>query len=231
MVFLLLKAKDYYTIGLYPIYIAFGAVYVEKNYMDHWSKYLKPAILILPSLYFIPLYQFVFPNKSPQYIVLHNKDYQKLGLLRWEDGKDHNIPQDFADMLGWTELAQKVDEAYLGIQEPEKTLVLCDNYGQAGAINYYSKAGVKAHSFNADYIHWFELDKPYSHLIRIKNSSEVEHERAETSPYFQFSAIHGSITNQFAREYGTTIFVFTEAKIDMNDRIKSEIEMSDYHRK
>src|SRR5690606_9983802 len=105
---------------------------------------------------------------SPEYIIRHNETYQKLGLLRWEDGKDHLLPQDFADMLGWKELAFKVDSVYLSMSNKEKTLILCDNYGQAGAINYYSKQKLQAVTFNADYIDWFDLSIPYEHLIRVK---------------------------------------------------------------
>jgi hypothetical protein len=38
-----------------------------------------------------------------------------------------------------------------------------------------------------------------------------------------FSAIADSITNPNAREYRTTIFFFTGAKIDIRQRIKDEI--------
>jgi hypothetical protein len=89
-------------------------------------------------------------------------------LLRWEDGKDHSLPQDFADMLGWKELAQKVDKEYSKLSKSGKTLVLCDNYGQAGAINYYSNKKVRAVSFNADYLNWFDLSEKYSNVIRVK---------------------------------------------------------------
>jgi len=36
--------------------------------------------------------------------------------------------------------------------------------------------------------------------------------------------IAGSITNKYAREFGTSIFAFTGAKIDINKRIKDEID-------
>ena len=151
-------------------------------------------------------------------------------MLRWEDGKDHLLPQDFADMLGWKELALKVDSIYSKIQNKEKTLILCDNYGQAGAINYYTRQNVKAVSFNADYIDWFDLTKNYENLIRIKEASEVDDELKETSPFFETSSIAGSITNKYSREFGTTIFTFIGAKIDVNKRIKDEIdEKKNYH--
>ena len=219
--FLYFKAKDYYAIGIYPIYIAFGSVYLANVLKDGWKKYLQPVAISIPLLLFLPIVNVAFPNKSPEYIIQHAENYKKFGLLRWEDGKDHSIPQDFADMLGWKELASKVDIAYSKL--PNKTLILCDNYGQAGAINYYSKHKLKAVSFNADYINWFDLTEKYDNLIRIKEAEGAKEEIKETSPFFENSFIADSLTNPYAREYGTTIFVFKNAKIDIRQRIKNEI--------
>ena len=224
IVFLYFKAKAYYAIGLYPVYIAFGSFFVSATLQTGWKRYLQPILIIIPLLLFIPMYNFVFPNKSPEYILKNSEQYKNLGLLRWEDGKDHQLPQDFADMLGWKELARKTDSAYAVLSNPEETLILCDNYGQAGAINYYTKKGIKAVSFNADYVNWIQLNVPYKNLIRVKEYEENNTEIKETSPYFESSVIAGEITNKNAREYKTTIFVFTGAKININKRIEKEIE-------
>jgi hypothetical protein len=133
-------------------------------------------------------------------------------------------------MLGWKELAKKVDSIYLKLSNQDQTLVLCDNYGQAGAINYYTKVGIKAVSFNADYVNWFNLDQQYINLIRVKNYKEKDNELEETSPYFDSAILADSITNQYAREYRSMIFVFTKAKIDVNKRIKDEIEEAKNYR-
>jgi len=222
--FIYFKAKDYYAIGIYPIYIAFGSVYIADLLKSGWRRYLQPVAIAIPLLLFIPIYNVAFPNKSPQYIIQHSEKYKKLGMLRWEDGKNHELPQDFADMLGWKELAIKVDSVYSKLPNKEKTLVLCDNYGQAGAVNYYTKQNIKAVSFNADYIDWFDLTKNYENLIRIKEANETDAELEETSPFFETSLISGSIANKYSREFGTTIFVFTGAKIDIKKRIKDEID-------
>ncbi|MBV8251409.1 MAG: glycosyltransferase family 39 protein [Chitinophaga sp.] len=222
-IFIYFRAKDYYAIGVYPIYMAFGAVFLSNVLASDWKRYLRPVVVIIPLLFFIPMYQVAFPNKSPEYILENQQAYKKLGRLHWEDGKDHAIPQDFADMLGWKELAYKVDSLYAGLSTPNNTLVLCDNYGQAGAINYYSKKGIKAVSFNADYINWFVLDERFTNLIRVKDYDEKGNELKETSPYFLTSIAADSITNRFAREYGTTIFVFTGARVDIIPKIKKEI--------
>lgn len=224
LVFIYFKAKAYYAIGLYPIYIAFGAAFLSDILQSGWKRYLKPVFIILPLLFFIPMYNLVFPNKSPEYIVKNSEKYKKLGMLRWEDGKDHDLPQDFADMLGWKELARKTDSVYALIPNTKQTIVLCDNYGQAGAINYYSKKGIKAVSFNADYLNWINLDIRYKNLIRIKNYEEHTTELQETGAFFQTSTIAGEITNKYAREYKTRIYVFTNAKININKRIEDEIK-------
>jgi hypothetical protein len=223
LAFLYFKAKAYYAIGLYPIYIAFGAVYLSKLLHTGPKQYLRPIFIAFPLLFFIPMYNLAFPNKTPEYIVNHPEKYKKLGMLRWEDGKDHDLPQDFADMLGWKELARKTDSIYATLPEPKKTLVLCDNYGQAGAINYYSKKGINAVSFSADYVNWFNLDIAYKNLIRIKEYKQNNAELQKTGPYFQHSFIGGEITNKYAREYKTTIFIFTGAKINIKKRIQIEI--------
>ncbi len=224
IVFIYFKAKDYYAIGLYPIYISFGSVFLADKINQGWKKYLQPVFIAIPVLFFILMYNIFFPNKSPEFIINHRQTYQKFGLLRWEDGKDHELPQDFADMLGWKELAYKVDSVLAKFPDKDQTLILCDNYGQAGAINYYTQQKIKAVSFNADYIEWFDLTKNYKNLIRIKDLNEVQAELIETSPLFETSVIAGSITNKYSREFGTTIFAFIGAKIDVNKRIKDEID-------
>ncbi len=224
IIFTYFKAKDYYAIGLYPIYIAIGTVYLFQILDNKLGKFIKPILYAGPLISAMLMYNFAFPNKTPEYIIKHQEKYKKYGMLRWEDGKDHDIPQDYADMLGWKELAAKVDKAYTGLVNPDKTLVLCDNYGQAGAINFYTKNKIKAVSFDADYVNWFNLEIKYTNLIRIKYGTERNEEFAETSPYFEFSTIADSVSNKYAREFGTTIFVFQNAKVDINKRVKEELD-------
>ena len=224
LVFIYFKAKAYYAIGLYPVYIAFGAAFLGEFLKSGWKRFLQPIFIAIPLLLFIPIYDIAFPNKSPQEISTNPERYQKLGMLRWEDGKDHVLPQDFADMLGWKELARKTDSVYTVLGNQQNTLVLCDNYGQAGAINYYTKKGIKAVSFNADYVNWFNLKIQYKNLIRIKEFEKNSNELKETSPYFQSAFKAGEITNKYAREFKTTLFVFTNAKININKRIEQEIK-------
>ena len=223
--FILLRAKSYYAIGIYPIFLSFGAVYLENLLQSGWKRWLRPVAIAIPILLFIPFIQIAFPLKSPAAIKAHPEKYQQFGLLRWEDGKDHALPQDFADMLGWRELAAIVDSAYETISDKENTLIRCDNYGQAGAINYYSKhKNINALSYNADYINWFPKNKKWLNIILVKEIKDDDTGRKDEKSLFDIIYLAGKIQNEYAREYGSAVYLLLGAKKGVNEIIEMEIK-------
>ncbi|MEP7141824.1 MAG: glycosyltransferase family 39 protein [Ferruginibacter sp.] len=225
LLFVYLKAKGYYAIGLYPIFFTFGAVYLEQIWKEGWKRYLRPVAVLVIILFFIPLIKIAFPIWSPEDTLKNGQLLKEMGLLRWEDGKDHLLPQDYADMIGWRELAGKTDSAFDSITDKENTLVLCDNYGEAGAINYYSKhKDIGAVSMNADYINWFPLDKKeIRNVILVKGWYDSDTGRLEEKPIFKTVTVSGKIENIYAREKGTTIYILKDANISVNKRLQQEI--------
>jgi len=224
-VFIFFKAKGYYAIGLYPILIAFGSVYLEYLFSNGWKKYLQYVAIGLTIVLCIPFLRLAFPYMSPAEMQQHNERYKSFGLLRWEDGKDHSMPQDFADMVGWSNLAKVVDSTYEITDQKENTLVMCDNYGQAGAINYYSKfKDIHAVSFNADYINWIPLSKEIKNIILVKDATDSDSARTKERPYFDTIQLVGINNNVFSREVGTKIFLLKGAKVDINKIILQRIQ-------
>jgi hypothetical protein len=222
--FIFFRAKSYYAIGLYPVLLAFGSVYLEKILTPGWKRFLMPVSIALVVGLFIPIFLVAFPIQSPEQIQKSSQRYKAFGLLRWEDGKDHTLPQDFADMVGWSELAREVDSTYNMIADKEHTLVLCDNYGQAGAINYYSRfKNIRAVSFNADYINWIPLDKEIRNIILVQEANDDDPARTKERPWFEKIELAGEINNPYAREEGTKIYLLQGAKININKIIEEEI--------
>src|SRR5215203_4047486 len=221
--FLFFKAKSYYAIGLYPALIAFGSVYLEKKFATRtFLRAISIAVVVLLSIPFILI---AFPFQGPAAVKKNGQRYKSLGLLRWEDGKDHDLPQDFADMIGWSGLAKKVDSVYELLPDKEHTVVLCDNYGQAGAINYYSKfKKINAVSFHADYINWIPLHKEITNVIVIKDADDDDSTRAEERPLFDTVFLAGRNNNRYSREFGTRIFLLQGAKTNINKRLATEKE-------
>lgn len=222
--YLFLKAKSYYAIGLYPVLIAFGSVYLENLLANGWKQYLRPVALVFVLALFVPILLMAFPIKSPAEIAKNNKIYKAFGLLRWEDGKNHDLPQDFADMIGWSDLARKVDRAYSPLPDKDNTLVLCDNYGEAGAINYYSKfRNINAVSMNADYINWIPLKKPIKNVILVQEASDDDPQRTKERPWFEKVNLAGANENPFSRESGTKIYLLQGAKVNINAIVEKDI--------
>lgn len=185
--FVYLHAKNYYAIGLYPVFLAFGAVYIEHLMKKGWLSFFKIPLIIIPVLIFIPMFRVVMPFLSPDQILLKKEVFDKFNLTRWQDGKLHSLPQDFADMLGWEELASLVDSAFLLVEEKNQPIIHCDNYGEAGAINYYStQKYTDAVSMNADYINWYPLDKfEISNVILVKDKFDDDKNRERESAFFE----------------------------------------------
>jgi hypothetical protein len=167
----------------------------------------------------------MLPVLSPSEIIQKKEIFQKIGLLRWEDGKDHQIPQDFADMLGWKELAGIVDKTFEGLDNRGNTIIHCDNYGQAGAINFYSKQKyTQAVSMNADYINWYPLDEmEIKNVVLVKSVYDEDKSREREKAFFDSVELVGEISNPFAREKGTKIYLLKSAKISVNDILREEI--------
>jgi energy-coupling factor transporter transmembrane protein EcfT len=225
-VFIFFCANSYYAMGLYPIYISFGAVFLGKILIKGWRKYLQGVLIILPILFFIPMHNVViFTNKTPEYFLSKIQKYQNSDLLRRENGSSHPLYQDFEVMLGWKELAAKVDSICSELPNLDKTLILCDDYGQSGAINYYIKnKEIVAHSFHAPCIDWVPLDKEIFNVVLVKSPYDRDRNRTKEAPLFDTIYLAGKRINQYAREDTIFVYVLKGAKVDVNEIIKDEIE-------
>ena len=220
------RAKSYYAIGLYPVLLAFGSVYLESLLKRGWTFYLRPVLVIIPVAVTIALFPIIVPVLSPQQIINNPDRFRELGLLRWEDGRDHELPQDFADMVGWSELGQHVDKAFEKIGKDELTLIQCDNYGEAGAVNFYSKHRTgEALAIDADYMYWYPLeDGEFEHVILVKGPWDEDPERTRERDFFKSVELIGEIANPYAREKGARVYLLKNAKVSVNEILREEIE-------
>jgi len=219
------RAKAYYATGLYPVIIAAGCSYLSLLFNNGWKKYIRVLMVILSLALFSITVKYSYPILSPQQIVALHDKFARVGALRWEDGLQHDLPQDFADMQGWKEMARLTDLAYARVKDKSALLVRADNYGEAGAINYYSKfKKINAVTYNADYLYWFKMDKPVKYLILIREPNEEDPQRKKERPFFKKITKIGEVTTPYAREKGAAVFLLEDATIDINSRIQAEIE-------
>jgi hypothetical protein len=133
---LLTHAKPYYLGGAYPMLFAAGGVALEG-----WHRHLAQAALglaLASGLATLPLAVPVLP--VPRY----ERYAAALGIQpsaaeRHELGR---LPQFFADMHGWSQLARDVATAFHALPPAERATcgIYANNYGEAGAIDFFGPA-------------------------------------------------------------------------------------------
>ena len=220
-----LHAKSYYTMGFYPVFIAFGSVYLEHVLGGQRLKKLRLFFVALPVVIVLSIFNVIVPVLNPEEIKEKKSMFQMLDLLRWEDGQEYDLPQDYADMLGWKELTDIVDDAIDQIEDKENLIVQCDNYGQAGAVNFYTRHNsVKAYTMSADYLYWYPLDdKEIKHLVLVVDRWDDDPERTRERSFFEEVTRIGQIENPNARESGTAVYLLKNANTSVNAVLESEI--------
>ncbi|HTL06968.1 MAG TPA: glycosyltransferase family 39 protein [Chitinophagaceae bacterium] len=206
--------KNYYALGAYPILFAFGAWWLEKATAVKFrvTRYALVLLALVLGGLLLPLaLPLAAPRKLEQYYQQRNID--KTGMLKWEDLQNHPLPQDFADMLGWKEMATKMAAAYqqLNPAEKAKTMLFCDNYGQAGAVNYYGNTlGLPpVHSTNASFLYWMPATPQFDNLVLLTDDThEMEHDFIKN---FTSATLFDSVSNSYAREKGSLIIILKGA--------------------
>src|SRR4051812_1066110 len=96
--------KNYYSLGVYPPLFAFGACRLEQ-YPIAKRRLLRVAFILVPlaiGVFFLPIALPILPP-APLAALYKKLATEKTGVLKWEDLKNHPLPQDFSDMLGWEE--------------------------------------------------------------------------------------------------------------------------------
>ncbi|NML64917.1 glycosyltransferase family 39 protein [Hymenobacter sp. RP-2-7] len=210
LILTLLHGKSYYALGYYPALFAVGAVWWQAQLAGgSWAARLgQVALLVLPVLLNVRVAPIIYPVLPPARMAALGQQpfYQKIGVFRGNDGRTRPLPQDYADMLGWQELGDKVYRAYQALPAATRanTLIKCDNYGQAGAINYYNRGRhlPAATSFNGSYLYWFPPVQPWPQMLLVGEGNP-----AHLVPYFRELRQVGEITNPYALGKGTTIYL------------------------
>jgi hypothetical protein len=208
--------KSYYAMGAYPILFGFGAVCLERRTAGR-PAFLRYALVVFSVVTGCYLDTITLPFLPPQQLVAYysrNDIFRRLGFLRWEDLKDRSLPQDFADMLGWRELTEKAAKVYYTLNSTEQQHAVPDgdNYGEIAAMDYY---GPECHlpaaiGSSASYLLWAPNDFYKSNTI-ILTTDDRRQMQYDYIKEFRFAAVMDSVTNPYAREFGSYIILLKGA--------------------
>jgi len=223
---MILHGKDYYAMGLYPMLFAFGGYHLEKVTMHQWkwARYLLILFPVLLGLYTLPL---TMPLAKPDTLVKYYRSahLDKTGSFQWEDHLQHPLPQDFGDMFGWKEFAETTAKVYhhLTPEEQKMTLIFCDGYFTAGALNYYRKNFnlPETYSTSASFLTWMPDTFHINNIIFVdKNISEND----PVLQQFDNVVMMDSVSIPYFRESGTKVYLLQHAHEHVNEFLNGAVK-------
>jgi hypothetical protein len=135
--FIGLRGKNYYLSPIYPAIFAAGSIAFEKITVARF-KWTRVVYSLLVAGSIIVLAPTVSPILSPESAIAYQN---KLGFEppRAENQSTGPLPQYFADEFGWREMAEETARVYksLSTEEQARTAIFANNYGEAGAIDFF----------------------------------------------------------------------------------------------
>ena len=137
-VIMVMHGKMYYVAPVYPMLFAAGAVWVESETKGKLWVWVKPALAVAIAA----MAGIYAPTILPVLSVPNFLAYEHMTGLepqKFEHQPEGVLPQIYADMFGWEEVAQQVGAYYktLSPEEQRKTAIFANNYGDGGAIDFF----------------------------------------------------------------------------------------------
>jgi hypothetical protein len=134
--FLAQQAKPYYLTPFYPVLLAGGAIALER--LSAARLFAQAAIVAALAIGGAVLAPLALPILPIENLVAYS---ERLGITP-SSGERHELgvlPQHYADMFGWEDLARRISQVYRSLPEQEKATarVFARNYGQAGALELF----------------------------------------------------------------------------------------------
>lgn len=179
MLLLYLRGKSYYIGPIYPTIFAAGALAFER-----WSRQFETrtatAMRVVAIVLLVVNGAMAAPLELPLFSKEATADFAlRVGLTsatKTNMGTPLRLPQDYADMLGWPELVSAVAHAYDSLP-PEKraqVVIAGENYGEAGALEFYGPKLGLPRVISAAGSYWFfgPGDKPGTIMISLGVSGE-----------------------------------------------------------
>jgi hypothetical protein len=179
-----LEAKNYYLVPIYPMLFAAGGVFWEnvasRFRLGRPAVFAYVVIVTITGLTFLPVAVPILPVEK----FIAYQDAIGIAPPKTEVGFDSVLPQHFADRFGWEEMAAKTAEVYYSLppEEREKTAIFGNNYGDAGAIDFFGKKyGLpKAISGHQSYYIWGPRNYDGSVIIILGDEKEDAEENCRS---------------------------------------------------
>jgi hypothetical protein len=214
------NAKVYYLSPIYTLYFAAGAVLLEKLFKNRkWLGTTIAALILAPSLVMLPYAVPMLPVET----YLSYAEKVGISIDSGENNTLGELPQHYADMFGWEEFADKIAGIYntLTPEEKEKCIIFVQNYGEAGAVDFFGKKyGLpKAYCGHNSYWYWADQEKDFDIMIIVGPHRDLNENLEEINQHRKFDSVElaGTTECRYCMPYenGRQLFLCRGAKFTL----------------
>jgi hypothetical protein len=207
------RSRASYLAPAYPSLLALGGVAWER-FTAQRRLWLRPAIAVIVVGIGMPIVPFALPVLPVEVFVRYQN---ALGMApRTEERQEMGaLPQQYADMFGWEEMAALVGDAYERLTPEERAHcgIFGQNYGEAAAVDLFGRRrGLPpAMSGHNSYWLWGPGSDRIDVLIIIGGGRE------ENARFFEEIEIVGQTTSPWSMPYerNLDISIARRPKVDM----------------
>lgn len=177
--FVLQRGKPYYLSPLFPLLFAAGAVALDEFFArKQWPLAFRvyAFALALGGLITTPLCLPLLPIET---YVRYAEPFG-IAKLKTERHADTELPQVFADRFGWREMVKTLATIFETLPRSERatTVIYCQNYGEAGAVEFFGPAYNLPQAFSGHNSYWWWGPPPDSvTTMIIIGGKRADHER------------------------------------------------------
>ena len=220
LLLLVLHGKSYYIGPIYPALFAGGAVAFER-----WLGALRAAMAMVIRAVAIVVLVAYAAVAAPLELPIFSKETTAAfvngsgvsSTARTNQGTQLRLPQDYADMLGWPELVNAVAHVYDSLP-PEKrarVVLVGENYGEAGAMEFYGPKLGLPRVISAAGSYWFfgPGEKPGAVVISL---GVTQHDMEQ---FFGTVTYAGKVLNDWGvpEEQDVSIYVGENPKMTLQE--------------
>ncbi len=196
-------SKAEYIAPAFQILFAGGAVMIMKwNARKRNLKYALAVPVIVLAFILSPLARPLLPVQT----FIDYQSFFTLGASNSEGKELAGLPQFYADMFGWEDMAKDVSKIYQSLPDEEKkrTVIYCNNYGEAGALEYFSKKYNLPNviCLHNNYWYWWPENTNATTVIIIGGSIE---DHLQSLQQVEPAGVH---TTKYAMPYENNLTIF-----------------------
>jgi hypothetical protein len=215
-------AKDYYVSPIYPILFAAGGIAWETRFAHRrWVKQdrafafpIYSATMIVGALFILPLsLPLMPPAEWLAYTHATGLDQISTNSENFSSGP---LPQFYADRFGWQEEVDQIQRVYdsLPPEQQKITGIVCQNYGEAGAVDFLGHNLPPALSGQNNYFLWGPRGYQGDSLIVVERTT-----REHLLNFFDHVEVVGQMGTTYSMPFEhKTIFLCTGRKLYADGR-------------